>query len=35
MGSCLDSSQLRSLLLKGYGITGLSCILVMLYLLAT
>jgi uncharacterized membrane protein (DUF4010 family) len=35
IGSYLGSPQLRSLLLKGYGITGLSCILVMLYLLAT
>jgi len=35
MGSYLGSPQLRSLLLQGYGITGLGCFLVILYLLIT
>jgi uncharacterized membrane protein (DUF4010 family) len=35
LGSYLGSPQLRKHLLKGYGITGLSCLLVILYLLTS
>lgn len=35
LGSYLGSPQLRILLLKGYGFMGLSCLLIILYLLAT